>query len=146
MRTFISQEGRFSVMFPGSPQKKSQPIVLQGGTSSTLWQFWVELQSGQITYMVMYNDYPPQVVSAGAQNVLAKVRDGAAKGRTLTSDVTIELNGVPGRAYTLTDSNGWNYSIHQFLAGERLYQLIVVSNKTHPANLTDQFMNSFRIR
>lgn len=146
MQTFTSQEGRFSVLLPGTPQQKSQQIALQGGASSTLHQFWVELQGGKVTYMVMYNDYPPQVTSQGAQAVLAKVRDGAAKGKTLTSDASIEVNGVPGRAFTLTDSNGWNYSIHQFLAGQRLYQLIVVSNKAHPAQLTDQFMNSFRIR
>jgi len=146
LQPFTSQEGRFRVMLPGTPQQKSQQIALQGGGSCTLHQFWVELENGNVTYMVMYSDYPPDFVAGGAQDVLAKTRDGAAHGKTLTSDAAIELNGVPGRAFSITGKDGWNYTVHQFLDGRRLYQLIVVSGKNHSAILTDQFMSSFRIR
>ena len=93
----------------------------------------------------MYNDYPSNYANDGAQNVLARTRDGAVKGKTLTSDVAIDLNGVPGRAFTANDKD-WNFSVHQFLSGKRLYQLIVVSKPDHPAIRTDEFMNSFRIQ
>ncbi len=146
MQTFTSADGRFSVLLPGTPKQQSQQIALRGGASSTLYQFWVDLEDGSVTYMVMYNDYPSNYANDGAANVLARTRDGAANGKTLTSDVAINLNGVPGRAFTITDNDGWNYAVHQFFDGKRLYQLIVVFGKDHPATLTGQFMSSFRIQ
>jgi hypothetical protein len=145
MQTFNSTDGRFSVLLPGTPQQDSQTINLKGGGTTTLYQYWVEIDNNTITYMVMYNDYSAEYANGNAQAVLATTRDGAVKGKTLTSDVEFDLNGVPGRAFTASDDNGWNYSVHQFLNGKRLYQLIAVGTKDHPATLTDQFMNSFRM-
>ncbi|MGH9599194.1 MAG: hypothetical protein ACRD27_04985 [Terracidiphilus sp.] len=145
MQTFTSNDGRFSVLLPGSPTQKALSFPLPSGAASNIYEFWVVLDNDNVTYIVMYNDYPPNYANDGAQNVLARTRDGAAKGKTLTSDVAIDLNGVPGRAFTVTGKDGSLYSVHQFLNGKRLYQLIVVYNKDHPATLTDQFMNSFRI-
>ncbi|MGB9406206.1 MAG: hypothetical protein WCA89_01655 [Terracidiphilus sp.] len=144
MQPFTSTDGRFSILFPGIPKQDSQTVQLKGGGSTTLYQFWVELDNNNVSYMFMYNDYSSDYANDAPQTVLASVRDGSVNGKTLTSDVAIDLNGVPGRAFTATDSN-YNYAVHDFLAGKRLYQLIVVSSKDHPATLTDQFMNSFRI-
>jgi hypothetical protein len=142
---YSSLDGRFSVTFPGGTVKQeTEQIALQGGGSSTLYEFWVELDNNNVSYLVMYNDYPPNFADDGAEAVLARTRDGAVKDKTLTSDVVIDLNGIPGRAFTCTDKD-WNYSVHQFLAGKRLYQLIVVSNSDHPAAYADEFMNSFKI-
>jgi len=142
---YNSTDGRFGVTFPGGTVKQdTEQVSLQGSDSSTLYEFWVELDGGNVSYMVMYNDYPSNYANDGAANVLGRTRDGAVKGKTLTSDVAIDLNGVPGRAFTCHDDK-WNYSVHQFLNGKRLYQLIVVSNTDHPATATDEFMNSFRI-
>jgi len=145
MRTFTSTEGRFSVLLPGDPQQSSQQIAFKDGGSATLYQFWVEQENDNVTYMVMYNDYPAEYANGPAKDVLAATRDGAIQDKTLTSDTAIDLNGVPGRAFTVYDAD-WNYSIHQFLAGKRLYQLIVVSSKDHPAGQAEEFMNSFRIQ
>lgn len=145
MQTFTSAEGRFSVQIPGAPKLDTESVKLQGNDSSTLYEFWVEMDNGMVSYMVMYNDYPANYANDAPQSVLARTRDGAVKGKTLTSDVAIELNGVPGRAFTANDDK-WNFTVHQFLAGKRLYQLIVVVGKDHAAPLTDQFMNSFRIQ
>jgi hypothetical protein len=145
MQPYTSNDGRFTVQFPaGTIKQDTQPVTLQGSDSSTLYEFWVELEDNNVSYMVMYNDYPPNYANDSAANVLVRTRDGAVKDKTLTSDTAINLNGVPGRAFTCSDDK-WNYSVHQFLKGKRLYQLIVVSGKDHPATLTDQFMNSFSI-
>jgi len=145
MQTFTSADGRFSVLLPGTPKQETQQVSLQGGGASTLYEFSVDLENDNVTYMVMYNDYPANYANEAPQTTLARTRDGAAKDKTLTSDTAIDLNGVPGRAFTLTDKDGWLYSVHQFLNGKRLYQLIEVNSKDHPATLTDQFMNSFRM-
>lgn len=145
MQAFTSSEGRFSVDLPGSPQQAAKPLTLQGGGASTLHQFWVDLDNDNITYMVIYNDYPTDYASASPQELLETMRDGVVRDKTLTSDVPIDLYGVPGRAFTATDKDGWQYAVHQFLDGTRFYQLIVVNSKDHAAATTEQFMNSFRI-
>lgn len=145
MQAFSSPEGLFSVELPGTPQQAAKPLSLQGGGASTLHQFWVDLDSDNITYMVIYNDYPADYASASPQELLETMRDGVVRDKTLTSDVPMDLFGVPGRAFTALDKEGWQYAVHQFLDGTRLYQLIVVNNKEHPAARTEQFMNSFRI-
>lgn len=145
MQAFSSAEGRFNIELPGTPKTSAKPLTLQGGGASTLHQFWVDLDSDNITYMVIYNDYPADYASASPQELLQTMRDGIVRDKTLTSDVPMELFGVPGRAFTAMDKDGWQYAVHQFLDGTRLYQLIVVNNKDHPAARTEQFMNSFRI-
>lgn len=144
MQSFTSTEGRFTVQFPGTPKQQTEPLSLGGGGSSTLYQYWVEMDDSNISYMVMYNDYPADYATGSPQDVLAATRDGATKDKTVTSDVEISLSGVPGRAFTCKDKD-WSYVVHQFLKGKRLYQLIVVSNPDHPATMTEQFLNSFRI-
>jgi hypothetical protein len=55
------------------------------------------------------------------------------------------LNGVPGRAYTAVDPDGYNYEVHEYLAGTRFYQLIITTSKGFTATQAGAFMNSFRI-
>ena len=145
LQPYTSSEGRFTVQFPtGEVGHDTQPVALQGSDSSTLYEFWVESADGNVSYMVMYNDYPSNYANDGADAVLARTRDGAVKGKTLLSDIAINLNGVPGREFTAKDDN-WNYTVRQFLQGKRLYQLIIVSKPDHPATQTSDFLSSFKI-
>jgi hypothetical protein len=145
MQPFTSAEGRFSVDMPSAPQQAAKPLTLQGGGASTLHQFWVDIDNDNITYMVIYNDYPADYATASPEELLQTMRDGVVRDKKLTSDVPIDLYGTPGRAFTAIDKDGWQYAVHQFLDGSRLYQLIVVNSKGHPAATTEQFLNSFRI-
>lgn len=145
MQPFTSAEGRFSVDLPGAPQQVAKPLALQGGGASTLHQFWVDIDNDNITYMVIYNDYPADYATAAPEELLETMRDGVVRDKRLTSDVPIDLYGTPGRAFTAIDKDGWQYAVHQFLDGSRLYQLIVVNSKGHPAATTEHFLNSFRI-
>jgi hypothetical protein len=147
LRKFVSQEGRFSVLIPGTPQTDSQSVALSGGSqSTTLYQYWVELENDNVSYMVMYNDYPPGFVKDTPQTALTRTRDGAVKGKTLLTDREINLNGVPGREFTAAGPDGYSYEVRQYLKDQRLYQLIVVTNKNFEAKVRTAFMNSFEIR
>jgi len=144
--SFTSSEGRFAVQFPDATVKQSsQKVSLKGGGSTTLHQFWVEMANDNVSYMVMYNDYSSDYANADPQTVLDSTRDGAVNGKTLLTDATINLNGVPGREFTAKDGS-WNYTVRQYLDGNRLYQLIVVSNPDHPATQTSDFFSSFKIQ
>lgn len=144
-QTFTSQDGRFSVLFAGQPTEKTQVIPLQGGGSTTLHIFLVELEDDNISYLVMYSDYSANYANGDPQSVLATTRDGAMRGRTLLTDTPTSLNGIPGRAFTAIDPKGIQFTVHQYLKGKRLYQLIVVSTAGHPATLTDLFLSSFQV-
>jgi hypothetical protein len=168
MRFFTSPEGHFSVTMPGTPVQGSEQAKLSEDASITIYEFSISLASDNISYLVMYNDYPAGYAEDAPQEVLARTRDGAVKTKTLNSDQVIELTVsagpdsasakdagdqgrstsgavVPGRAFTSTDTDGYHYSVRQYLRGKRLYQLIVVSNKGYTASQTDEFMNSFKI-
>jgi hypothetical protein len=145
LQPYTSSDGRFSVQFPaGEVKTGTEPIPLTGNDTSTLYEFWIESDGGNVSYMVMYNDYPPAYANDGADAVLGRTRDGALKGKTTLSDMAISLNGVPGREFTAKDDT-WNYTVRQFLSGKRLYQMIVVSKPDHPATLTSAFLDSFKI-
>ncbi|MGA2568943.1 MAG: TIR domain-containing protein [Terracidiphilus sp.] len=146
MEPYTSNLGRFSILFPGTPQQATQPVNLPGGESVTLYQTYVSQDSDNIAYTVMYNDYPSEYTTGiDPQAILKGARDGATKGRTLTDDEVISLNGIPGRAIRATGSDGFSYAAHIFLDGSRLYQVVVVSNQNHPATLTEEFLSSFKV-
>jgi hypothetical protein len=145
MQPYTSTDGRFTVNFPQAEVKQdSSTVTLQGTDTTTLHQFSVELANGQVSYMVMYNDYPAGYATGDPQTVLAATRDGALDKKTLLSDTVISLNGVPGREFTAKDDT-WNYTVRQYLQGQRLYQLIVVSSSASPATQTSDFMTSFKV-
>lgn len=145
MQPFTSMDGRFSAFFPGAPAQSSQLIHLNNGETTTLYEFSANTGNNSASYIVIYNDYAPDVVAVGPQVFLQRTESGAVAGKTLLSDQVIDLRGVPGRAYTVTDADGNNYSVREFLAGTRLYQLIVTTSKGFTATQLDQFMNSFLI-
>ena len=58
-------------------------------------EYYVELENKNVSYMLMYNDYPPDVANLTADVMLERFRDGAVSGKTLLSDEVISLNGVP---------------------------------------------------
>lgn len=145
MQTYTSTDGRFSILFPGAPAVSTQSVTLKNNEVVTLYEVSAEGDGGNTSYIVMYNDYQPDVITGPPQDLLKRTRDGAVAGKTLLSDTEIELGGVPGRAYTATDADGWQYDVHEFLSGTRFYQLIITVAKGHTATQRDAFMDSFKI-
>ncbi len=146
MQLYTSADGRFSVLFPGAPTLSTETVSLKNGEKVLLYEVSAESDGGNTSYIVMYNDYQADVITGPPQDLLKRTRDGAVAGKTLLSDTEIELGGVPGRAYTATDTDGWGYDVHEFLSGVRFYQLIITTTKGHTATQRDQFMNSFSIQ
>lgn len=146
-QNYHSADGRFTVSFPGGTVgQDTKAVSLDGGGSSTMYEFWVSADSGNTTYLVMYNDYPSNYANDGPQNVLGRVRDAEAKDQTLVTDTVIDLNGVPGRAFVVTNTDKQvTYTVHVFLNGHRLYQVAVASKVGTPPAYADQFFSSFQL-
>lgn len=145
LQPYTSTDGRFSVLFPGSPTKNDQRIALSGSDSVILHQFLFD--GNNLSYIVMYNDYPAKYVAGEPQSILGSVRDGSIESlkATLSSDGPIDLNGVPGRAFQSTDKDGTTYVARDFLNGQRLYQVMVTVGAGSSAAQAESFVNSFRI-
>jgi hypothetical protein len=140
---YTSSSGRFSVQFPSTPTKSSEPITLPDGSSVSLHVFSVEDSS--VAYIVMYNDFPSSYIDDDRQTFLKEMVDAMAKGTdgTLDSDSAIDLNGDPGRSFSLTTGKGEKYTINFYLHGKRLYRVMAVGSPD-PANM-QQFLQSFQI-
>ncbi len=147
-KEFVSQEGKFSILIPGTVKSDSQTIVLQNSLgSTTLYSYFVEAQNKYVAYMVMYNDYPSSVDVSSPETVLTRARDGALKGgkATLISDKPVTLGGIPGRVFTCQGAEGYFFEVHHYFIGHRLYQVMIVVFKGYDAMYKDSFFDSFKI-
>jgi hypothetical protein len=108
--------------------------------------FSANAENSKISYTVSYSDVAPDIVKAlSPQGLMYKEEEFLNAGSNVISEQNINLNGVPGHAWTDTVSDGISASNREFLAGNRLYTLMVVAQKGYTATHADQFMNSFRI-
>lgn len=148
MQPFTSANGRFSVLFHAIPQQFPQPIHLKDGKAGTVYVFYARADNNKTGDYVTYTDYSPDVIaSASPQVLLQRAEKSFIADKTLLSEQAIDLHGVPGRAYTATDSDGNFYTAHEFLAGTRIYQVLVLTTKSNFPSGQDngQFLNSFII-
>jgi hypothetical protein len=148
MQPFTSANGRFSVLFHAIPQQFPQPIHLKNGKTGSVYVFYARTDNNKTGDYVTYTDYSPDVIaSASPQVLLQRAEKGFVAGKTLLSEQVIDLDGIPGRAYTATDSDGNFYTAHEFMAGTRIYQVLVLTTKSNFPSGQDngQFLNSFII-
>ncbi len=143
---YTSADGHYSVQFPGTPAESSSQISLGTSGSTTLYQ--ANVDQGSVSYLVAWCDYPAGYLESDPQTALAGFRDNIVKAEkgTLTSDDAIDLNGAPGRSFVFTGQDGSTYSVHDFLSGQRLYQVVVTAGSGSTAAGADDFLNSFRIQ
>jgi hypothetical protein len=144
-KPFAYADGRFSVLFPGTPTQSSQPLHFSNSESGTAYDFSVSADNGKTTYLVVYSNLAPDVAAKVAEAVLQGTENGFWPGTTLLSNQAIDLDGVPGRAITAADAE-YSYTAHDFVVGTRFYRLCVTTSKGYTATQADQFMNSFRIQ
>ncbi len=143
---YTSQDGGYSVMFPGTPQESSTPLPLGASGSTTLYR--AVYVDGNVTYLVAYCDYPLGFLGFDAQTTLGNIRDKFVSSQVgdLTSDDTLDANGVPGRAFTVNGLDGTSFSVRDYLKGLRLYEVIVTAANGAKADGADSFLNSFQMQ
>ncbi len=143
---YTSADGRYSIQFPSTPTESSSQISLGTSGTTTLYQSLVE--QGSVSYLVAYCDYPSGYLDGDPQTALAGFRDNIVKAEkgALTSDDAVDLHGVPGRAFVFTGQDGDTYSVHDFLSGQRLYQVVVTAGSGSTAPGADDFLSSFSMQ
>ena len=141
---FVSKEGEFSVKMPAEPKTSSQDVDTDVG-KVTMHNFFVETNSGNNAYVVIYADYPS--APNDPVSTVDKAINGqanSAKGKII-EEKKVTLNGWPGETARIENSD-MTYLSAAYMAGNRLYQLIFVAPKgeTIPSEVSE-FMASFQI-
>lgn len=147
MQPFTSGNGRFTALFPGTLHFGSEPTHWKNGGPGTLYRVFAVTHDGkpnQTGYVVMYTDFTGDAAAEDAQTHLQNIETDFFANKTRLSERAVDLNGVPGRAYTAADSQH-NYTMRDFVTGTRVYWVIVVTSKGYTAPQANRFLNSFRI-
>jgi hypothetical protein len=154
-KEFKSQEGAFSIVFPGQPKTRIQPTEAPGITFT--------LHLIQLTtfaeYSVMYADYPESISDrdpAVAQGVLDDGLAGAVAEvhSKLLSVKEISIDGHSGRLYAERMPGGEVLRGKTFLVDNRLFQIAITTPKEEGVDAetvnfykqtATKFLDSFRL-
>jgi len=145
--TVVSEDGRFSAVFPGSPKTSSVPV--QSG-DVTVTMNMVGVENGAASYIVSTVDYPDGTLSrkpvdAAFQSIVDGTV-GNVRG-TLRSASPITLGEATGRE-VLIDVTAKDLAVHEriFIVGDRLYQVMYGGPAgTESAPRATRFLNSFKL-
>ncbi len=151
---FKSEDGNYSILFPGTPTEQRQDIPLEGFGNLEMIATMYEPSPSKI-YMVAYVDYPQEIVDqankANKDNVsilIQNAKEGAVGKMRLniTSEQAVMLGKHKGIAFTASDGKDMHTSYNIFLVGKRLYQLAILSQKgaIAPDDAKD-FLASFQL-
>ncbi|PWT93883.1 MAG: hypothetical protein C5B55_03670 [Blastocatellia bacterium] len=152
-KKYSSNEGRFSVDFPGTPKLSTE----EAGTPSGKFTVNKCNVTTLAEYGVIYTDFPTKIDGSEAANAVLDNGAKAAVSRVkskLLSITEINVGGYPGRLLKEEMRDGSIMYAKMILAGQRLYQVAVTmpsaekisENQTATyQDAADKFLNSFRL-
>lgn len=144
---FTSQEGRYAVLIPGTPEE--QELTAETGLRAKV----ARAETEGMTYMVIFSDLPQESLQLGEEeffkqfqeNVVAKVESDSGAKLEKSEAVPITLDGNPGRELTL-EAKGQGSRMRIFLVGGRSYQVVASGSSGQlTARETGTFLDSFRL-
>ncbi len=146
-QSFESEDGRFSVSFPGTPEEQVESVTTAIGTIET--QFFVVTQK-DMAYSVNLADYPPEVIAAeDIQQMLDGARDGAVSNVNgeLLEEKELVLNGHPGREFKVkVEDEDIVVRARIYLVNERLYVVQALSTERLASSEDiEKFLDSFQL-
>ena len=142
-KPYVSQEGGFSALFPGTPRHTSTRDK-DGATQMYL----LELPGSKVAYMVMYNDLPAGAMAAGPQVLF----DAIARnfGTDVKSKKNIKLGTHSGMELQLEKKEGGETLLtidRTYLVGKRIYQVMASAPKDKKDSAQfAKFLDSFQLR
>lgn len=139
-KRFTSDEGRFSIRFPGRPEMTN--VVLDISTNYSITQpcffVWADRQT---EYAVNYTDYPKALqknleeLGPEKQFDLSQATVAAAFGK-IVNQRDIKFRDFPGREFEFVAGGKANFSgrVRLILVNDRLYQIMVIflARNPHP--------------
>jgi hypothetical protein len=155
-KEFESAEGGFAVAFPGKPGLTTHTVEALAGP---LANYIHGLDIGVAVFAVTYTDMPFTVRPGDKESINRAFDAGNARalsgaGGQLISQEAISLEGYMGRAVSYRDRDGALTHNRSYIVGNRLYQVMIVSDdyRQSPAEdrrffkgLIDRFFASFKL-
>ena len=144
-RPFVSDEGRFQVLMPSSPECRQQI----NPDSVMLTLFIARQARGSAEFMVLYGDIPTgelHLVPLEARFDAAReeMLRGAPGARVL-NERRIELNGHPGRELEVEIPSQGTVTNRIYIVGQRLYVVAAGGKRLKPQSpQVQQFFASFQ--
>src|SRR5690606_18517382 len=143
----VSEEGGYSVAFPGMPLDQTEPV--EGGGEPMRMK---SLERGDEAFIVMHmvTDVDFDTLSAAELTAFFDIvqQKGVQNiGGTAENVRDDELGGAPGRRFDLRVPEQSLFGRwHMFVSGHTLYQVAVMTEGRRPTGPdVDRFMNSFRL-
>lgn len=148
-KPFVSQDGNFSVVFPGEPKVDSQVSpTAAGDIKVNIVSYDIDKKNGSA---VMYVDFPDAVIKAGDPKTLLENGLQGQLAGGLGTDMKVEVkkdadfNGNTGLYARAKSSTGYAVT-KDFLIGNRAYILMIVNEKAYPTDAEEKaFLDSFKL-
>jgi hypothetical protein len=134
---FTSEDGMFTVQFPGQPQHQLKEANGQK-------QHWFTLQQGGHFYLVMYFDVSSNLANMSPTEVIAAVVKGFVGDNKIVKqrDVTVEGNAE----HDLVIHDGKSTIGGRFIvANENIYQVVVSCPGGSIDEAGEKFLDSFKV-
>lgn len=144
-KPFSPEGSGFTVEMPCDPEQQSTTIETPAGSIKLIVYL---CRTSDRAYLAGYSDYPLADMKGKVEPFLDGAREGALKSgnNRLISERSISLDGRPGRELHMEAPNGLRLRVRMILAGNRLYQVGVVSPKIDAESPeTGKYLDSFRL-
>lgn len=142
-RVYSSTQGRFAIMFPGTPTDEDKSYDTPLGRCEA--RDYVLIAAAE--YRVSYTDFVVDLEkdSNERNKVLDSIRDRviAEFNAKVSTQNVISLDGHPGRMMTLTASDGSITRTKSYTVGKRLYQIMVTTPKLFQPQDGGRFQESW---
>lgn len=141
---FISNEDKFSILLPRTPEYKQE--TYQSPLGNITLHMYNSYESG-INYGVEHFNVPLSVNISDTKRILNNMRDGALRqiSGNLTFQRDITIQNYPGREYIIKEEN-FTIISRDYLINRTAYVIIVVApNNKLPSKNIDKFLDSFTL-
>jgi hypothetical protein len=132
-KRFASDEGGFSIRFPGTPEETNVLVKVAAGEFEMPCYFvWADVQT---EYAVNYVDYPRNVDKLGTEKIfdLSMASVAGAFGKIVFYR-DMSFKGYPAREFEFVAGGRANFSgrVRLILVHQRLYQILVIFLTQNP--------------
>jgi len=141
---YVNPEGRFRVLFPGTPDREL--VHAQGRSKGRVLATTFTVETPDVSYAVAYEDLDAKVKTA--EQLVEQHRGEAAAGKAgkLVSDRDVTVGTHRGKELVIQLAGGGTAHIRYVAAGERLYKLTVLGRKQTPdPAAVAKFFDSFQL-
>ncbi len=137
-----SQDGNFNALFPGKPEEltRNELFLKVHGLACEM--------RDKSAYSILYTDYPQKLHISPTDKFFDGARNGAlGKEGKLLQEKSISIEEYQGREIQLEKGGGKEFIVDRyFLAGNRLYQVMVVlPTEDQSSTNIPFFLNSFKL-